>query len=85
MDKENVYMVCDWHDGKAEGEAMNIGVEFMGNCTGRILKENGEIIGQHHSSTFGWLRSDLKSKLDIEENYNLIDLIGQEVPERFKK
>jgi len=84
MEKQNVYMVCDWHDGKAEGEAMNIGVEFMGNCTGRILKEDGELIGNHWSSTFGWLRSDLISKLEQPENCNIIDLIGQEVPDKFK-
>ena len=84
MDKQTVYMVCDWHDGKAEGGAWNVGVEYMGNCTGRILSENGELIGNHWSSTFGWLRSDLLSKLDNQENYNIVDLIGREVPERFK-
>jgi len=82
--KEKVYMVCDWHDDKAEGEAWNIGVEYMGNCSGRILKEDGSLIGNHHSSTFGWLRSDLKSKLDNPSNYEIIDLIGQEVPEKFR-
>ena len=82
--KEKVYMVCDWHDGKAEGEAWNIGVEYMGNCSGRILKEDGSLIGDHHSSTFGWLRSDLKRKLDNPSNYEIIDLIEQEVPEKFR-
>lgn len=84
MEKQTVYMVCDWHDGKAEGPAMNIGVEFMGNCRGRILKEGGKLIGNHWSSTFGWLRSDLISKLENPDLYNVVDLIGQEVPERFK-
>lgn len=82
--KEKVYMVCDWHDGKAEGEAWNIGVEHMGNCAGRILKEDGTKIGDHYSSTFGWLRLDLKSKLDNPNDYEIIDLIGQEVPEKFR-
>ena len=50
----------------------------------RILKENGTEIGNYHSSTFGWLRQDLKGKLDDPNNYEIIDLIGQEVPERFK-
>jgi hypothetical protein len=84
MKKEKVYMVCDWHDGKAEGGAMNIGVEYMGNCTGRILREDGFEIGIHHSSTFGWLRSDLMSKLDDVNKYEIIDLIEQEVPEQFR-
>ena len=82
--KEKVYMVCDWHDGKAEGEAWDIGIEYMGNCRGRILKEDGTLIGGHHSSTFGWLREDLIRKLDDKSNYDVIDLIGKEVPERFK-
>jgi hypothetical protein len=82
--KEKVYMVCDWHDGKAEGGAMNIGVEYMGNCSGRILKEDGTLIGNHHSSTFGWLRNDLKAKLDDQSKYEIIDLINQEVPEQFR-
>ena len=77
-------MVCDWHDGNAEGEAMNVGVEFMGNCQGRILKEDGSEIGCHHSSTFGWLRLDLKGNLDNPENYDIVDLIGKEVPDKFK-
>ncbi len=81
--KEKVYMVCDWHDGNAEGRAWNIGIEYMGNCTGRILKEDGTKIGSHFSSTLGWLRQDLKRKLDNQDDYEIIDLIGQEVPERF--
>jgi hypothetical protein len=83
---EKVYMVCDSYDDKAASiqDAPNVGVEFMGNCSGRILKENGELIGSHFSSSFGWLRSDLKSKLDDESRYEIIDLIGQEVPAKFK-
>ena len=82
--KEKVFMVCDWHDGKAFGGAWNIGIEYMGNCTGRILKEDGTEIGRHHSSTFGWLRIDLRSKLDDPNKYEIIDLIEQEVPEQFR-
>ena len=77
-------MVCDWHDGKATGGAWNIGIEYMGNCSGRILKEDGTEIGRHHSSTFGWLRSDLEDKLDDPSKYEIIDLIEQEVPEQFR-
>ena len=82
--KQKVYMVCDWHDGKADGGARNIGVEFMGNCSGRILNEDGSLIGNHYSSTFGWLRSDLLDKLDDVSKYEVIDLINQEVPSAFK-
>ena len=82
--KEKVFMVCDWHDGKALGGAWNIGIEYMGNCQGRILKEDGTEIGRHHSSTFGWLRIDLKRYLDDQNKYEIIDLIEQEVPEQFR-
>lgn len=88
MEKEKVYMVCDWHDGKdvtAIGGAWNVGIEHLGDCQGRILREDGSEIGHHHSSTFGWLRSDLKSKLDNPDNYEIIDLIGEPVPEKFKQ
>ena len=84
--KEKVYMVCDYSDKQAESisGSPNIGVEFMGDCGGRILKEDGSEIGKHHSSTFGWLRYDLKRKLVNSDNYEIIDLIGQSVPEKFK-
>ena len=56
---EKVYMVCDYTDEKAANmaDAPNIGIEYMGNCGGRILKEDGTLIGHHHSSSFGWLRT----------------------------
>jgi hypothetical protein len=84
---EKVYMVCDYTDDKAASisDAPCIGVEFMGNCGGRIIREDGSVIGSHHSSSFGWLRSDLKRKLDDPEKYEIIDLIGQPVPEKFKR
>lgn len=78
-------MVCDYTDEIAASisGSPNIGVEFMGGCGGRILREDGTEIGRHHSSSFGWLRSDLRSKLDDPSEYEIIDLIGQDVPERF--
>ena len=83
---KKVYMVCDYTDDKASSinSAPNVGVEFMGNCSGRLLNEEGEELGAHHSSSFGWLRDDLKSKLDSPSEYEIIDLIGKEVPVRFK-
>lgn len=82
--KEKVFMVCDWDDGKARGAAFDIGIEYMGNCKGRILKEDGTEIGRHHSSTYGWLRKDLIQKLDNPDNYDIIDFIEKEVPEQFR-
>lgn len=49
---EKIYMVCDYTDAKASSiqGAPNIGVEYMGNCGGRILHEDGSVIGSHHST-----------------------------------
>ena len=86
MKLEKVYMVCDYADDKAKSieGAPSIGVEYMGGCGGRILREDGSEIGRHHSSSLGWLRSDLTSKLDDRSKYEVVDLIGQPVPERFQ-
>lgn len=85
--KEKVYMLCDWTDAKAASidQCLNIGVEHMGNCAGRIVREDGSVIGSHYSSSFGWLRADLMSKLDDESKYEVIDLVGQSVPARFQQ
>lgn len=85
--KIKVYMVCDYTDDRAAeiSGCPNIGVEFMGNCAGRILWEDGTVIGAHYSSSFGWLRNDLKNKLDNPSKYEIIDLIGQPLPDIFVK
>jgi hypothetical protein len=81
--KEKVYMVCDYQSGNYNTGANNVGIEYMGDCGGRILKEDGSEIGRHHSSSYGWLRNDLSRKLDNPSKYEIIDLIGQAVPEKF--
>lgn len=83
---EKVYLVCDYTDEKASNidGAPNVGVEYMGNCGGRILREDGSEIGRHHSSSFGWLYNDLLSKLDNPNKYEVVNLIGQPVPQRFQ-
>jgi len=84
MSKEKVYMVCDRHNAKAaECGAWDVGVEHMGSCSGRILREDGSEIGAHSSSSFGWLRLDLARKLPDPSAVEIVDLIGQPVPERF--
>ena len=82
---EKVYMVCDYTDKKASAilGTPNVGVEYMGDCGGRILREDGSVIGRHHSSSFSWLRNDLRHKLDDPAKYEIVDLIGQPVPDRF--
>jgi len=83
---EKVYMVCDKFDDKASKieDCPNIGIEFMGTCAGRILREDGTEIGRHVSSSFGWLRNDLKLKLGDQSKYDIVDLIGKPVPEKFR-
>lgn len=77
-------MVCDHRSGNYNKGALNVGIEYMGDCTGRILREDGTEIGHHWSSSYGWLRHDLMRKLDDPSKYEIIDLIEQECPERFK-
>lgn len=86
MLKEKVYLVCDSTDEKAASieDTPDIGVEYLGVCLGRILKEDGTKIGEHASTTYGWLRKDLVSKLDDPSKYEITNLIGKEVPLRFK-
>ena len=84
---EKVYMVCDRADDRARKikGCPNVGVEFLGNCSGRILREDGSEIGRHYSTTFGFLRMDLRGCLDNPAKYEIIDLIDQPVPDRFAK
>lgn len=85
-EKKKAYMICDYADKRAkeQNEPMNVGIEFMGNCSGRIVDENNNTLGSHFSSNYGWLRHDLSSKVS-EDEYEIVDLIGKEVPEKFKK
>ena len=87
MIKENVYLVCDWTDDKAASISgtPNTGIEHLGMCRGRILREDGSEIGSHSSTTSGFLRSDLTYKLDNPDKYHIHDFIGRCVPDRFAK
>lgn len=82
---KKVYMVCDYSDDRAGRirDCPDIGVEYMGLCSGRILSESGMVMGSHTSSSIGWLRHDLIAKLDNPDSYLVIDLIDEETPERF--
>ena len=84
---EKVYMVCDVSDAKARliKGCPNVGVEHLGNCAGRIVKEDGSMIGCHFSSTLDFLRYDLINKLDNPDAYEIVDLIDEPCPERFKQ
>ena len=71
MKKLKAYLILTYHNGN----------EFL-DCGGYIVDEYGNILGQHHSSSFAFLRSDLMSKRDIDYDlYEVIDLIGKEVPQ----
>jgi len=85
MSKPKAYMICTHTDAIASSmdSAPNIGVEFMGNCSGEIVDESGKVLGRHFSSSFGWLRLDLASKVS-HADYDIVDLIGKEIPESLK-
>lgn len=70
--KPRVYLLCDRANLRREV------------CTGRVVAEDGTLLGSYCSSTLDWLRKDLKSKLTSPNDVEIIDLIGQEVPERFR-
>lgn len=68
--KEKLYMVCD------RSPAMGrLGI-------GRLLRENGELVGRHASSSLSFLREDLRAK--VNSQFEITDLIGHPVPERFR-
>lgn len=75
--KVKVFLVCLHADEKAINikDAPEMGVEFMGTCFGIAIDDNGKILGQHTSSSLGWLRKDLIAKLENPDNYEIIDLI----------
>jgi hypothetical protein len=71
MKKINAYLILSYHNGNE-----------IQDCGGLIVDEYGNILGQHHSSSFAWLRLDLMNKSDIDYNiYSVVDLIGKEVPQ----
>lgn len=84
---ETIYLICDYSDKKAEmiQGCPNTGVEYLGKCRGRIVKDNGDLIGRHSSSTLDFLRADLLAKLDDPSKYEIIDLIGKDIPEVMKE
>ena len=85
--KEKVYMVCDRADDKARTikGCPNVGVEYLGVCSGRILCDDGTEIGKHCSSTLDFLCHDLRAKIDDPDKYEIVDLIDEPVPERSGK
>ena len=75
MNKFKAYLITTYHSGN----------EFL-DCGGYIVDEFGCILGQHHSSSFSFLRADLMGKENIDYDlYEIIDLIGKEVPQELIK
>jgi len=83
--KVKVYLICDHADQKASKikGCPNIGIEHLGSCWGRIIQEDGRFIGSHSSTTIGWLRHDLISKLRNPDDWEIVDCI--EDPEKIPK
>lgn len=71
MVKPKVYMIA-WSWSSNDGR---------GDCQGSLLDSDGNILGSHYSSSFGWLRNDLRCKVSNPDDYEFVDLIGKEVPD----
>lgn len=57
---------------------------YMNDCGGRAIKEDGEVISGRHESNFKDLRKSLIKTIQSPENYEIIDLLEQQIPEQFK-
>jgi len=84
--KQKVYIVCDSCNGIIDTyEEFNVDfIDYLNRCDGRILTENGSLIGKHTSNSIRCLRKDLKEKLDDQSKYEIIDLIGKHVDAKFR-
>lgn len=74
MNKPKVYLVSDMPEY----------TEGLVYTQGRILKEDGTVLGSHISSDYRWLLTDLLLKLDNIADYDIVNLIGKKVPARFQ-
>lgn len=86
--KELLYLILTFTDEKAKKWGFlcpNLGIEYLGNCAGIIVNYNGLILGSHYSSTFGFLTMDLLSKIKHIKDFEIINLIGKEVPAKLIK
>lgn len=72
--RERVYLVSD---GRRDN--------WTGDYWGRVVREDGSLIGGHVSSTLAWLRRDLLAHLDDPDKYEVVDLIGEPIPDRFRE
>jgi hypothetical protein len=52
---------------------------------GRVVAEDGTEISSHCSSSAEWLEIDLRGKITDLGAVEVVNLIGQEVPERFRR
>lgn len=80
MSKPKLFLRCTSTDRRATmiNGCLNVGIEHLGNCTGEIRDENGNVVSAHYSSTLGWLRHDLLREID-QDQYDVIDMISQDV------
>jgi hypothetical protein len=60
-------------DERARKEDLVQNIEAGGWCFGQLVAEDGTLLGEHTSSTIGWLRQDLLSKLQNGHSFEVVD------------
>jgi len=80
MKKPKLFLHCVSADRKAImiSGCPDRGIEFLGDCYGMSLDEQGNKISEHWSSTLDWLRHDLMWKID-KDKYDVVDMIDEDV------
>lgn len=75
---KKVYLICDsvYNPKDTYVSDWSSTVEYHKMCHGRVVDENGIMLGQHCSSSFSFLRRDLASKVNRAE-VEIVDLIGK--------
>ena len=73
MESLLLYLVCDYY-----------GELYLNDCGGRAILYNGKVLSTAHCSSFKELEKELLRKIPDIEMYEIENLIGQDVPEKFK-
>ena len=68
-----IYLVTDYY-----------GELYMNDCGGRAIKEDGEVISGRHETDLKSLKKSLMKTIQDIEQYEIIDLLEQEIPNQFK-
>jgi hypothetical protein len=68
-----VYMKLIRCDERARKNDLVQNIEAGGWCSGQLVAEDGTVLGEHSSTTIGWLRQDLLGKLPAGHCFEVVD------------